>query len=346
MMFRRAAWLGLFVALVACTVFALTTGAMKASAGDVVLGFAEAFGWVGRGSVPPELISVLVQVRTPRVIATVLVGAVLGVSGATMQGLFRNPLAEPGLIGVMAGASLGAAAAIVLVGPGGWLGIPSVWLTPIAAFIGGSAATGAALLLARGGASETSLLLLSGVAIQAIAFAGVGLLTYMARDAQLRDLTFWMLGSFSGATWSKVFASAPALLLALAAAPLMVRPLDAMLLGEDAARDVGVSPRRVKIVSVAATSLGIGAAVAIAGPVSFVGLVVPHVVRIVGGVRHSVVVPGAALLGATLMVAADTAARTVAAPAEVPVGIITAMVGAPAFAWLLRRLHWPRTARS
>lgn len=337
MKLRTSGWLVLVAMAALSVLVGLAMGALRTSLADVTYGLAEAIGLVPAGTVRREVSAVLIQVRAPRVFATFLVGAVLGVSGATMQGLFRNPLADPGLVGVMAGASLGAAISIVLVGDGGAFGIAAVWLTPIAAFAGGLSATAASLVLSRSRTSETSLLLLAGVAVQAIAFAGLGFLTYLAKDAALRDLTFWLLGSFSGATWSRLGASLPILLLALGVAPFFTRSLDAMLFGEDVARDAGVSVAALRVALVLVTSAGVGAAVAVAGPISFVGLVVPHLVRLVAGVRHAVVLPASALLGATLMVCADTVARTVAAPAEMPVGVVTAFAGAPVLAWLLRR---------
>jgi iron complex transport system permease protein len=284
--------------------------------------------------------AVLGVVRAPRVLMAALVGAGLGVAGAAMQGLFRNPLADPGLIGVSAGAALAAVAAIVLGGSlfGAAAGVLGLWLLPVAAFAGGLAAT---LLMARlgtvGGVASVATLLLAGVAVNALAGALTGVLIFMADDRQVRDITFWTLGSLAGARWVQLpvvllLVGLPALLLCT-----LARPLNALLLGEAEAFHLGVRVEAVKRIAVVLAAVAVAAGVAFTGLIGFVGLVVPHLVRLGFGADHRLVLPGAALLGAALLVLADLAARSLVAPAELPVGVVTALLGAPFFLWLLRR---------
>jgi iron complex transport system permease protein len=279
-------------------------------------------------------------IRAPRVLLAALVGAGLGAAGATMQGLFRNPLADPALIGVSSGAALAAVAAIVLAGPvfGAAAGTLGLWLLPIAAFAGGCGAT---LVMARlgrvGGAASVATLLLAGVAVNALAGAITGLLIFMADDRQVRDITFWTLGSLAGARWHHLpivalLVGLPALLLCA-----LARPLNALLLGEAEAYHLGVSVEALKRAAILLAAIAVAAGVAFTGLIGFVGLVVPHLVRLAFGTDHRIVLPGAALFGAALLVLADLAARSLAAPAELPVGVVTALIGAPFFLWLLRR---------
>ena len=280
--------------------------------------------------------TVLVDIRLPRLVMGMLVGAALAVSGAVMQGLFRNPLADPGLVGVSAGAGLGAIAAIVL---GGLLPFaPGPWLVPGAACLGGWLTTLTLYRIAtRGGQTSVATMLLAGIALAALAGAASGLLISMADDRQLRDLTFWGLGSLSGATWDRVLAAAPILLAALAAAPALARGLNALALGEAAAAHMGVRVERLKTGAVLTVAAATGAAVAVSGGIGFIGIVVPHLLRLAVGPDHRRLLPDAALLGAALLVLADLIARQVVAPAELPIGIVTALLGAPVFLWILLR---------
>ena len=271
---------------------------------------------------------------------SVVVGAGLAVSGAVMQGLFRNPLADPGLVGVSSGAALGAATAIVL---GAALGAPAAgalgpFLVAAAAFAGGLATTFVVyrIATARGRTSVTTMLL-AGIAINALCGAGVGVLVLFADDGQLRDLTFWTLGSLGGATWAALGVAAPLVGAAVVASPWLARALDALLLGEAEARHLGIRTDRVTAVAVTLSALAVAAATAVAGLIGFVGLVAPHLVRLLLGPGHRALLPGSALAGAALLVLADLAARTVLAPAEVPIGIVTAVAGAPFFLALLLR---------
>ena len=297
----------------------------------------------GLAPLPPEFAgdaAVLGVIRGPRVLLAAMLGAGLAVAGATMQGLFRNPLADPGLIGVSAGAALTAVGAIVL-GPGLFgarAGVLGLWLLPLAAFAGGLLAT---FLIARLGSREgvTSVptLLLAGVAVNALCAALTGLLVFAADDRQVRDITFWTLGSLAGARWPQVPVAAALVLLPALMLMRLARPLNALALGEAEAFHLGLRVERVKRLAVVLAAVAVAAGVAFAGLVGFVGLVVPHLVRLLLGADHRRVLPGSMLLGAALMVLADLVARWAAAPAELPLGVLTALLGAPFFLWLLRR---------
>lgn len=288
---------------------------------------------------------VILNIRLPRTLLGLLVGAGLAVSGALMQGLFRNPLADPALVGVSAGSGLGAATVIVLgdrlraalglAGPLPDAILPEAIL-PAAAFLGGLAATLALYVVAsRAGRTSVATLLLAGIALAALASALTGLLVYASDDRQLRDLTFWLLGSLGGATWAKVLASALAILPVLVLVPWLGRGLNALVLGEAEAFHLGIAVERLKRRVILLVALAVGAGVAAAGVIGFVGLVVPHALRLLIGPEHRRLLPACAVLGGTLLVLADVAARLVVAPAELPIGIVTALVGAPAFLWLL-----------
>ncbi|MBK7654722.1 MAG: iron ABC transporter permease [Betaproteobacteria bacterium] len=279
-------------------------------------------------------------VRVPRVALGLLAGAGLAGSGVLMQALFRNPLADPALIGVSAGAALGAVAVIVL-GATVLQGISralGVWTLPVAAFVGALLTALLVFQLARNeGMLDASTLLLCGIAINALAGAGIGLLTYLATDEQLRNLTFWSLGSLGSATWGAVYGAAPAVLLMVAMAPKLANSLNALLLGESEALHLGVAVERLKRVLLCLTAATAGSLVAVCGIIGFVGLVAPHMARILVGPDHRYVFPLSAMLGAILLTAGDLIARTAVRPAELPIGILTALIGAPFFLWLLRQ---------
>ncbi|MDT7921179.1 MAG: iron ABC transporter permease [Meiothermus sp.] len=279
--------------------------------------------------------AVLVAIRFPRVLLAALVGAMLALAGAVLQGLFRNPLADPGLIGVTSGAGLGAAIFIVLVPGAGPL---QVFALPVMAFVGGLLATfGVWRLASNGGRVQVLTLLLAGIALNAAAGALIGLLISRASDEQLRSLTFWTLGGFGGATWITLLAMVPSGLLALWGLLRLAQPLNALVLGEREAFHLGVHLEPFKRQAVALSALAVGTAVAAAGGVGFIGLVAPHLFRLLAGPDHRYLLAGAALLGASLSVLADLVARTVVAPAELPVGVVTSLLGAPFFIWLLLR---------
>ncbi|MBB4821739.1 iron complex transport system permease protein [Pseudomonas alcaligenes] len=282
---------------------------------------------------------ILGQIRLPRTLLGLAVGAVLALSGVAMQGLFRNPLADPGLVGVSSGAALGAAVAIV---GGAALGGLSENIAPYllsaCAFAGGLGVTTLVYRLGRrDGQTSVVTMLLAGIALNALAFACIGLFTYLADDATLRTLTFWNLGSLNGASYARLW---PLLLITGAVAlwlPRRAKALNALLLGESEARHLGFEVEKLKRELVLCTALGVGAAVAAAGLIGFIGLVVPHLVRLVAGPDHRVLLPASALAGASLLLFADLAARLVLAPAEMPIGIVTALIGAPFFLYLLLR---------
>lgn len=335
---RRMALLALLVLLAA--VLALGVGAVAIPPQRVLELLLARAGLIAAADPGAADAAVLWAIRVPRVLAGVLVGAGLSVSGALMQGLFRNPLAEPGLVGVSAGAAAAAALAIVLGGPLLTLLPPALGpaLLPGAAFIGGLLATGVALRVGRGADGDRGRLLLAGVAISAVSMALTGLLVTVASDAQLRSLTFWSLGSLGGVTWPAL-----ALLGLLVLPPLLLvgrlaNALDALAAGDRAALHLGVDVRRLERAAVLLTALVTGACVAATGVIGFVGLVVPHLARRLLGADHRGLLPASALLGALLLTLADLLARTVAAPVELPIGAVTALVGGPFFLWRLRRV--------
>jgi len=281
---------------------------------------------------------VLWSIRLPRIAMTMIVGALLAAGGTIMQGLFRNPLADPALVGVSSGGAL-AAATVIVIGERVTAGVALPFaLLPPAAFAG-SLVT--ALLLhaiaTRGGRTSIAIFLLGGLAIAALANATLGLLVFIADDRQLRDITFWMLGSLGGATWGKTAILAPFLVALVLAIPFIARGLDLIVLGEAEAFHMGVEVERLKRMSILLVSAMAGAAVSFAGVIGFVGIVVPHLLRMAIGPGHRRLLPASILVGALLLLGADTVARTIAAPAEVPIGVLTAVVGAPFFLALLLR---------
>lgn len=281
--------------------------------------------------------AILWEVRLPRTVLAILVGAALATSGATLQGLFRNPLADPGLIGISSGSTMGAVLGMVLLAPL-LAGFPqlAIGFTPLMAMLGGWAATAVAYHVARiGKRTHVSTLLLAGVAINAFAGAFVGVALYVASDDQLRRLTFWMLGSLHRAEWRIIW-----IVLPLIAFPVyLIRhyraALNAFMLGEAQAFQLGVPVQRMKRILIALNALMVGAAVSFCGLIGFVGLVTPHIVRLWIGPDHRRLLPACVLLGPIIMLLADTLARTINAPGEVPIGILTALLGAPFFLYLI-----------
>jgi iron complex transport system permease protein len=294
------------------------------------------------GAQPTPEHMVFMNIRLPRLLLGVAAGAALGMSGALMQGLFRNPLADPGLIGVSSGAALAAGMAIVL----GSLWFPEMprtlgsWTLVAAAFTGSLLVTMLVYALSQqDGATRVGLMLLAGVAINALAGAGLGYLTFLATDEQLRNMQFWLLGSLGGARWSAVALVLSIVAAAVGAGLTLAKPLNAIALGEAQAALLGVPVERVKRLAVLLAALAVGAVTATTGIIGFIGLVAPHCVRLVAGPDHRVVLPGSALLGAALVLAADSVARTMVKPAELPLGVLTAFVGVPFFLLLLRHFR-------
>ncbi len=287
-----------------------------------------------RGRGDPTANAIIQQLRLPRAVVAALVGAALAASGATFQALLRNPLAEPYILGVSGGAAVGAVLSIVV----GWAAI-AAWVLPAAAFVGALAAILLVLRLAAsvGHALDTRVLLLAGVVIGAF-FNAVILLVLTLTDAEsFRSAVFWIMGSFSGSTWTGAAVIAAYFVPGLAILLALGRSLDLMAIGEDTAMFLGTRVERVKFIAYATASLLTAAAVAVAGVIGFVGLIVPHVIRLVWGGDFRFLIPASALLGAAFVTSADAIARVAAAPTELPVGVVTAFIGVPFFLWLLRR---------
>lgn len=291
-----------------------------------------------QANLTPQEQAVLHSIRLPRVLLAVIVGAALAVSGAALQGLFRNPLADPGLIGISSGAALAVALMIVSIGP--LPGILGLYGLSIAAFMGGLL-TSIVIFRFAGltGASSVTYILLAGIAINALASAGTGFLAYLSDDQELRSLTFWTMGSLGGALWPGVLICASLVIPATFVLYRNAQRLNILLLGESEARHLGVDSERLKRNIIICTAISVGAAVAVSGIIGFVGLVIPHLIRLTLGPDHRLLIPASALLGAIILIIADTVSRTLLAPAEIPVGIFTSLIGGPFFLWLLLKQY-------
>jgi iron complex transport system permease protein len=286
------------------------------------------------GGLEPTGEAVLLQLRLPRVVMAVLVGAALAVSGAAYQGVFRNPLADPYLLGAAAGAGLGATL-VIAYAPAQSLG--PVGLVPLAAFAGALLGVGFAVLLgSAAGGSHSPTLLLAGVAVAAFLSAAQTLVQQNNTD-DLREIYGWLLGQLGRSTWSDVLLVLPYLGVSCLVLVLCARALDVLAVGDDEASSLGVHPQRLRLLVVLAASMATAAAVAVSGLIAFVGLVVPHIVRRLLGGSHARVLPVSLVVGGAFLVLADLVARVVLAPAELPIGVVTAFVGAPFFALLLWR---------
>jgi iron complex transport system permease protein len=280
------------------------------------------------------------EIRVPRVILAAIVGASLSVSGACLQGLFRNPLADPGLIGVSAGAALGASTIIVFGSSLTSAFIFSTFLLPISACLGSGLVILMLFLLTRGfGHQGVTYMLLVGIAVNAIASVGIGILTFISSDSELRSLTFWTMGSFGGITWSLLIPALIIIFISFLFLLPILRNLDILQLGESEAKRLGVNVKSLKYRIIFASAASVGASVSLSGMIGFVGLIVPHLLRLLSGVNHTYVVIGSALLGSSLMVFADLLSRLLIQPAELPVGLITSAIGSPFFLWLIFRIN-------
>ncbi|HEX8117783.1 MAG TPA: iron ABC transporter permease [Pyrinomonadaceae bacterium] len=284
---------------------------------------------------------IFLELRLPRAVLCLLVGASLGVGGALMQALFRNPIVEPGLVGTSSGAAFGSALFFVL---GGALNLgTSLWSLPAAACLGGILSTYLVFLLARSredGRASIVTLLLTGLAVNALFMSAIGFLSYIARDPQARSITFWSLGTLSGASWRAVEVVAVSTLVGIAVALRYAKQLDALMIGEEEATYLGVNVNRLKWVILSVNVVIVAVATAFTGVISFVGLVVPHILRMLGGADNRYLIVGSALTGATLLSLADLIARLSLRPAELPIGIVTSAVGVPVFLLLLRRRQY------
>ena len=326
--------------LVLVLIAALSIGAVTIGAFEILAILAKPLGLDLGVAFGPREETVLLAIRVPRIVLGLLAGAALAVSGAALQGLFRNPLADPALIGVSMGAALAAVATIVLGGalaaslPAGARHL----MLPAAAFAGGLAAVLAVYrIAARDGRTDVATLLLAGIAVNAIAQAGIGYLMFISDDQQLRDLNFWLLGSLGGNTWDRMLPVVPFVVLPLLALPLLARHLNVLALGEREALHLGFDVERTKRLIVVLAAMATGATVALTGVIGFVGLVVPHLVRLIVGPNHRTLLPASILLGAVLLLLADLCARMIVLPAELPIGILTSCIGGPFFIWLLMR---------
>ncbi|MFJ7204138.1 FecCD family ABC transporter permease [Streptomyces sp. NPDC098789] len=319
----------LALALAACAVAGLALGPVRIAPGQVLEIVAD-------GPSPGAFASIVWDVRMPRVLLAAVVGAGLAVTGAVLQALVRNQLADPFLLGASSGASAGAVAVIVL---GLGAGVATSVTLPLAAFVGSLGALVTVYALARrGGTMTTGRLILAGVAVQYILSALTSLvLVLSARAEEVRSILFWTLGGLGGARWDEL--ALPAAVLAVGTGLLLglARPLDLLLAGEEDARTLGLDTGRFRAAVFVLTSLVIGVLVAFSGAIGFVGLMVPHAARMVVGAGHRALLPVAALGGAVFLMLADLVARTAAAPEEIPVGVVTALVGGPFFLWMLRR---------
>ena len=282
---------------------------------------------------------VLLKIRFPRVILAGFVGAALSLSGACLQGLFRNPLADPGLIGVSSGAALGVALTIVI----GNSFIPIMfnpYILPIAAIIGSAIVIIILFYITKGfGYGGMMYMLLAGIAINAFAGVGIGFLTYISDDSELRSLTFWTMGSFGGNTWRLII---PAILIIFITTIWILktsRKLDLIQLGEVEAQRIGVNITKLRFDIILSSAIIVGVSVSLVGIIGFIGLVIPHLIRILGGVNHNFLLKGSILAGALIMILSDLISRTIIKPAELPVGLITSAIGSPFFLWLIFRIR-------
>ena len=327
----------LLVSLPFAVMFGLNSGAVDIPIETIVdLGF-EVFQSSDKDTVTQQVKTILFDIRLPRICLAILIGAILAISGAVMQGLFRNPLAAPSLIGVSSGASVGASAVIVLAGA--WLQSNTALglsLVAVGAFIGSFLVTVLVYRLSTSalGTSVTTMLL-AGIAVSALAGAVSGLLSYYADNEMLRQISIWQMGNLSTANWQRVLVLTVVAILVLSLFPRESKSLNALLLGESEARHLGIDVQQVKRKLILLTTLGIGTAVAIGGMIGFVGLIVPHIVRLLIGPDHRWLLPASALAGGILLLLADTIARIIIAPTELPTGILTAILGAPFFIMLL-----------
>ncbi|HEY7291382.1 MAG TPA: iron ABC transporter permease [Vicinamibacterales bacterium] len=329
---------GLLVAMVVAASASIRFGAIDFSLGQM----GSATLALVRGREPATLDGrIFTELRLPRAVMCLLVGAALGVGGTLMQALFRNPIVEPGLVGTSSGAALGSALYFVL---GSVLGFKSgPWTLPIAACVGGTVATYIVFALSRAndrGRSSIVMLLLTGLAINALCLSGVGFLSYIARDPQARSIIFWNLGTMSGADWRSVLIVGAATIGGIALALGYAKPLNALMLGEEEATYLGVNVVRLKWAVLTINVAMVAVATAFTGVIGFVGLVVPHILRILHGADNRYLISGSALLGATILSVADLVARVSLRPAELPIGIVTSIVGVPVFLYLLRQRQY------
>lgn len=335
---RALLYIGLIVGLILAASFSMSLGAVKIPVTDVMLILLKKIGLFPNKTVDMQHEGVMNIVRIPRVLLGLLVGAALGISGTAIQGIFRNPLAEPGLIGISSGASLMAVIIIVLEISllSSLSNLLGYYLLAFGAFSGAGIAALIVYQISRNdGKSNVATMLLAGIAINALAGALTGLITFAADDQQLRNITFWMLGSLGGATWETVIAVTPFILIPVLVLPRLGKALNAFALGEVQAAQLGLKVGLIKRNIVILATMAVGAAVSVSGIIGFVGLLVPHTIRLIIGVDNKHVLPASAMFGALMLTLADMLCRTVIAPIELPIGVITALLGTPLFLYIL-----------
>lgn len=326
---QRHLLLTFLISLIVSALLAVTIGSFKISVFDILLGKLDELGS-----------TILYTIRMPRVMLAAFVGASLAISGACLQGLFRNPLADPGLIGVSAGAALGAAFAIVFSSRFISLDFLGPYLIPFSAIIGSASVIIILFVITKGfGYDGVTYMLLAGIAVNAIAGVGIGVLTYISDDSELRSLTFWTMGSFGGVTWPLIMPAIIVILFSIVWIIGLSRKLDLIQLGDVEASRLGINIKKVRFGVIISSAVVVGISVALSGMIGFVGLVVPHLVRILGGVNHLYVLIGSAIFGSILMVISDMMCRVIISPAELPVGLITSGLGSPFFLWLIFKMR-------
>lgn len=325
---------GLVIALFVLLILSAANGQLKLPAGEVLSSLLHKLGLGGSPVTShPQGESALWTIRFPRVILACLVGAALAVAGAIMQGVFGNPLADPGVVGVSSGAAAAACTAMVFN-----IAIFGTWTTPIFAFIGGLVVTLLVYVMSRSnGRTEVVTLVLTGVAINAVAGAVIAFLTFVGDQQSREQIVFWQLGSLNGTRWQYVVVVLPLVVVGIAAAMMISRKLDLLALGERSARHLGVDVEKLRIFSVVIVAILTAAAVAFCGIISFVGLVIPHIIRMIIGPGHRALIPLSALGGAVLLTGADLIARTAVLYADLPIGMLTSLVGGPFFFYLIRK---------
>ncbi|MBP2390913.1 FecCD family ABC transporter permease [Aeromicrobium fastidiosum] len=322
------------VALAVLTVYAAGRGQLAIPASEVWGSLMHRVG-LDWGTMPthPQGDNTLWQVRFPRIALAIIVGAALSTAGALMQGIFGNPLAEPSVVGVSTGAAFAAAIVIVF-----QIQLIGSWTTALFAFVGGLVTTLLVYALSRAdGRTEVVTLVLTGIAVNAVCASGLALMIFLGDTQEREQIVFWQLGSLNGSRWEYVGVVAPLVAVGLVGSMLMARRLDVLALGDRAARHVGIDVERLRLVAIVLVALLTAAAVSFAGIIAFVGLVVPHLIRMLVGPGHRVLVPASALAGSVLLLGADLIARTAVTGADLPIGMLTSLVGGPFFFWLLRR---------
>ncbi|MRX27584.1 iron ABC transporter permease [Kangiella sp. HZ709] len=322
--------LGLLLTVVWC---AISVGAAKV---DFAFPFELIANWFGLNNSENYLVTIVNNIRLPRVVLAILVGAILAISGASLQGLCRNPLADPGLLGISSGAAVGAVTVIVMADKLAISSVMQPYLTPLAAITGAAVATFVIYRLAQvKGNMQIATLLLAGVAVNALGGALIGVFSYIADDQALRMITFWMMGSLASASWKMLAIISPVLIVCIVLMLRKKNELNLLLLGEANARYVGVEVDKVKRELLWLNAIGVGVAVSVTGAIGFIGLVIPHILRLGSSADYRFLLLNSALLGAALLILADVIARTMISPAELPIGLVTAVLGAPFFIALL-----------